>query len=98
MAFHGIGKSCLTPHRGEKDRSKVHSTVNQQGDFIITNSQDGGSLEGACFLKRLLLLATEFEFVCVVIHASGISIHFLAAVLVEISQPTNTFIVRFSAD
>uniref|UniRef100_A0A0A9F990 NADH-ubiquinone oxidoreductase 19 kDa subunit n=1 Tax=Arundo donax TaxID=35708 RepID=A0A0A9F990_ARUDO len=44
---------------------------------------------GAGFLKCLLLLATEVEFIGVVIHATGIGVHLLGALLVKFFQPGN---------
>jgi hypothetical protein len=44
---------------------------------------------GAGLLESLLLLTAEVEFIGVVIHATGISIHLLRTLLVKFFQPVN---------
>lgn len=44
---------------------------------------------GAGLLKSLLLLTTKVEFIGVVIHATGISVHLLGTLLVKFFQPVN---------
>jgi hypothetical protein len=51
---------------------------------------------GAGFLKSLLLLTTEVEFVGVVVHATSIGIHLLGTLLVKFFQPGNGKTIRHS--
>jgi len=53
------------------------------------------SFQRASFLKCLLLFATQIKFICIVIHATNVSIHLVCALLVKIFQPAVANISKF---